>query len=268
MIIRESTHQGSEAWDEWRSTRATASEFDKIFTGGGKVSAQRDSYMRLKAIQRKYKRRAWAGNAATDRGHELEPISRNLWAELSGREVREVACIEHDNDLCGGSPDGIISHRGVDISGYETKAYNYDKHIGMIDRGVFPTACKPQVHGALWLTGFSSWIFMIYHPDAMPFDYKVWEVSPDQYTQDLGGEVLSFCEELDRRADEFIDDFEKSMSGVSMKEAMPILEAQIARMDEEARMDEDIISSPPMSPATTSLEIEFPLIDQWLEIKK
>lgn len=57
------------------------------------------------------------------------------------------------------------------------------------------------------------------------------------------------------------------MSGVSMKEAMPILEAKIARMDEEARMDEDIISSP-MSPATTSLEIEFPLIDQWLEIKK
>ena len=264
MLIRESTHQGSEAWDEWRRTRATASEFGKIFTGGGKVSAQRESYMRSKAINSAFHltKKGFIGNAATDRGQELEPISRNLFRQLSGMEVREVACIEHDNDLCGGSPDGIISHRGVDISGYETKSYNYDKHMGIISKGVLPTDCKPQVHGALWLTGFSSWIFMIYHPDALPFDHRVIEVTPSQYTQDLGGELLSFCEELSRRTPEFVDDFKKSLRGVSMKEAMPILNAQIDSMGE------DIISSSPTSPETTLLEKEFPYADQWVEIIK
>jgi hypothetical protein len=39
-------------------------------------------------------------------------------------------------------------------------------------------------------------------------------------------------------------------------------------MDEEARIDEDIISSSPMSPETTLLEKEFPYADQWFEIIK
>lgn len=234
MKIHDNIHQGHEKWDDWRDPRATASEFGKIFTGGGKVSGQRESYMRACAIARKYKLPKWSGNKHTDRGHELEPLSRNLFMELSGLEVREVACIEHDNGLCGGSPDGLIVHNGAYVSGYETKAYNYDKHMGIIQKGVLPTENKPQCHGLLWLTGFSSWQFMVYNPDAMPFDHRVIEVTPDQYTQDLGGEVLSFCEELDRRANEFIEDFEKSMNGVAMREAMPTLYAQIEAGEEES----------------------------------
>jgi hypothetical protein len=235
MKIHETTHQGSEEWEDWRSVRATASEFGKIFTGGGKISTQREGYMRSKAIARKYKLPTWSGNAATDRGHELEPISRELFCELSGLEVREVACVEHDNGLCGGSPDGIITYRSVDVSGYETKAYFYDKHMKIVEKGLLPTENKPQVHGMLWLTGFSSWQFMVYNPEAMPFDHRVIEVTPDQYTQDLGAEVLLFCEELNLRADEFISDFEKMMNGTAMKDAMPTLFAYI-----EAEKREDL----------------------------
>ena len=233
MKIHESTHQGSEQWDEWRAVRATASEFGKIFTGGGKISSQRESYMRAKAIARKYKLPTWSGNAATDRGHELEPLSRDLFMELSGLDVREAACIEHDNGLCGGSPDGIIHHNGIDLSGWETKSFNYDRHMKIIEKRELPVENKPQVHGMLWLTGFQTWQYMVYNPDAMPFDHLVLQVQPDQYTQDLGGEVLAFCEELDRRAEEFIEDFEKMMSGVAMREAMPELYAQIEAMNGE-----------------------------------
>lgn len=233
MKIHDNIHQGHEKWDDWRSVRATASEFGKIFTGGGKVSGQRESYMRKCAIARKYKMPSWSGNKFTDRGHELEPIARDLFSELSGIAVKQVACVEHENGLCGGSPDGLIETLGGEIiSGLEIKCYNYDKHLAIVEKGVLPTENKPQCHGLLWLTGFKSWQFMVYNPDAMPFDHRVIEVTPDQYTQDLGGEVLLFCEELDKRADEFIEDFEKTMNGVAMREAMPTLFAQLETGEE------------------------------------
>ena len=229
MIVHESIHQGHEAWDEWRSVRATASEFGKIFTGGGKVSSQRESYMRSRAVARRYKvPPTFKGNWATERGHELEPIARQLFTELSGLDVREVACVEHDGGLCGGSPDGLIYASASDpidkpISGLEIKAYNEAKHLGILDKGILPTENKPQVHGLMWLAGVSCWQYMPYHPDCLPFDHIVIETTPDQYTDNLMNEVLTFCEELDKRSEEFISDYEKRMEGKEMKEVMPAL---------------------------------------------
>jgi hypothetical protein len=228
MIIHTDIHQGHEQWDEWRSVRATASEFGKIFTGGGKVSTQRESYMRKCAIARKYKLPSWSGNAATDRGHALEPVARDLFVSLSGVDVREVACIEHENGLCGGSPDGLIySSDGRLVSGLEIKCFNYDKHMGIVTKKVLPTENKPQVHGSMWLAKVDSWQFMAFHDEAMPFDHCVIETTPDSYTDNLENEVLSFCEELDQRADEFISDFKKSMEGTAMRLAMPTLFRQL-----------------------------------------
>ena len=237
MKIHESTKQGSEAWDDWRSVRATASEFGKIFTGGGKVSAQKEAYMRKCAVARKYKLPdTFHGTEHTERGTELEPLARDLFVENYKIDLEEVACVEHENGLCGGSPDGIIRVDGVIVSGIEIKCLKYENHVQSylsLMNGKLPTKYKPQVHGLLWLTAAPSWQFMVYHDDALPFEHKVLEVTPDQYTQDLGGEVLSFCEELERRHEEFIDDFEKSMNGVAMKEAMPVLFAQLETTDEE-----------------------------------
>ena len=142
-----------------------------------------------------------------------------------------MACVEHENKLCGGSPDGLIySPNGEVISGIEIKCLSYNKHvaeyISLVNKKL-PTDRKPQVHGLLWLTGLPSWQFMVYHDDAMPFEHKVLEVTPDQYTQDLGGHVLEFCKELDERADEFIEDFDKSLKGASAEEVMPILFSQL-----------------------------------------
>lgn len=233
MIIHDNVHQGHEQWEEWRSVRATASEFGKIFTGGGKVSTQREAYMRKCAVARNYKLPEWTGNQNTDRGHELEPVARELFTALSGLEVRQVACVEHENGLCGGSPDGLIyGPDGRLVSGLEIKCYNYDKHVGIVTKGEIPTDCKPQVHGLLFLTGLSCWQFMVYHDDALPFDHRVIEVEPDQYTDALENEVMSFCEELDERADEFIADFEKSTKGIAMREAMPVLFSQLEREEE------------------------------------
>lgn len=233
MIIHNNIHQGHEAWEEWRSVRATASEFGKIFTGGGKVSTQREAYMRKCAVARNYRLPAWTGNKYTDRGHELEPQARDLFQLLSGLEVKQVACIEHANGLCGGSPDGLIyAPDGRLVSGLEIKCYNYDKHVGIVTKGELPTENKPQTHGHLFLSKVPCWQFMVYHDEALPFDHRVIEVEPDSYTDALENEVMEFCEELDRRAEEFIADFEKSTKGIAMREAMPVLFRNLETQEE------------------------------------
>jgi hypothetical protein len=233
MIIHESTHQGSEQWDEWRAVRATASQFGKIFTGGWKISEQREAYMRKCAIARQYRIPQWAGNAHTERGHALEPVARQLFTDLSGVEVREVACIEHDNGLCGGSPDGLIyAPDGRLVSGLEIKCYQYDKHVGIVTKGEMPTDCKPQVHGLLFLSRLSCWQYMVYHDEALPFDMRVIEIQPDAYTDALENEVMKFCEELDQRAEEFIADFDKSLRTPIM-DRMPVLSLVMSEGEEE-----------------------------------
>jgi hypothetical protein len=239
MIIHESTHQGSEQWDEWRAVRATASEFGKIFTGGGKVSGQREPYMRKCAVAREYKLPAWAGNEHTDRGHALEPVARQMFTDLSGLDVREVSCIEHENGLCGGSPDSLIyAPDGRLISGLEIKCYGYEKHVGIVTEGKMPTDCKPQVHGLLFLSRLPCWQFMVYHDDALPFDMRTIEIEPDAYTDALENEIMAFCEELDRRADEFIADFEKSLR-TPLMERMPILRKTMGKLEPE--LEESLI---------------------------
>lgn len=221
-------HQGHEAWDEMRSVRPTASEFGRIFTGTGKISAQRESYMRKLAIQRKYKLPQWTGNAWTDRGHELEPEARQLFAELTGFDVREVAFLQDTQTIAGGSPDGLIyDGSGEPVSGLEIKAYKLDKHLGIIERNKVPPANLPQTHGLLWLSGFKCWQFVPYNPEAIPLDFKVIEVEPNDYTAELGAEVTRFCDELESRAEEFIADYEKRIKGKSVLEVMPVLSSMI-----------------------------------------
>jgi len=236
MIIHTDIHQGHEAWDEWRSIRATASEFGKIYTGGGKVSSQRESYMRKLAVARKYKLPAWTGNQYTDRGHELEPQARELFQMLTSLDVREVACVEHQDGLCGGSPDGLIYADEKLLSGLEIKCYNYDKHIGICTKRVLPTENKPQVHGLLWLTKVMSWQFMVYHDEAMPFDHAIIEVEPDGYTDNLGNEIMEFCEELDKKADEYLSDFERKMNGLHVRDVMPVLYRQLESAAEKGEL--------------------------------
>ena len=229
FIIHDHIHQGHEEWDNWRDVRLTASNFGMIFTGGGKISEQREAYLRKCAIARRYSMPKWGGNASTDRGKELEPIARARFIELTGLDVREVACMEHENGLCGASPDGLIySPEGRPVSGLEIKCYNYEKHVPIVTSRKMPVDCKPQVHGAMFISQLLCWQFMAFHPDALPFDMRIIEVERDSYTDALENEVLRACEELDRRADEFIADFEKNLNAPILQ-TMPILRRELGQ---------------------------------------
>lgn len=224
MKIIADIHQGHEEWDRLRSVRPTASEFGKILTGTGRVSTQRETYMRRLAVSTRYPQPVFQGNKWTERGHELEPVARQRFIDATGCDVREVAFIQREDSIAGGSPDGLIYHDGEPVAGIEIKCYNQAKHDSICDKGILPTENKPQVHGHLWLSGLKSWIFVLYCPENYPRDFKMIEVTPDGFTQQLGNEVDRFCDDYAANLHRYLADYEAGLDAQSLDQ-LPTLKS-------------------------------------------
>lgn len=229
MKIIADIHQGHEDWDSLRATRPTASEFSKIITGMGKVSAQREAYMRRLSVAVKYEMPSFGGNKWTDRGHELEPVARQRFIDETGFDVREVGFIMRDDGVAGGSPDGMIYHDDNPVAGLEIKCFNMDKHLGILAENKLPTENKPQVHGHLWNTGLPAWVFVLYCPEAFPLDFRMIEVTPDGYTREVGHAVEQFCAEYRTNWARYLAEFEADQIGLSVDTMLPTLTAAMKR---------------------------------------
>lgn len=222
MKIYHEVFQGSEDWDRLRAVRPTASEFGKIFTGTGRISEQRESYMRRLAIAIKYPVPQFVGNEWTERGHALEPDARRRVANETGWDIREVGFVEKDDSIAGGSPDFLIyDTNGHPVAGGEIKCFKLDKHLSIVNAGVLPTANKPQVHGSLWITGLAAWVFVCYCPDAFPLDFWMIEVTPDDYTIRLGEAVDEFVAEYELKWQTLLAEYEIDKIGAKIETLAP-----------------------------------------------
>lgn len=216
--------QGDEKWDKLRSVTPTASEFSKIITGGGKVSTQREGYMRRLSVNRKYPQPTFQGNQWTDRGHALEPKARERLATETGYNIRSVGFVRRKDCGAGGSPDGLIySPCGTKpVAGVEIKCYNVDKHLTILNSGELPTENKPQVHGHLWLSGVPAWLFVLYCPEAFPLDFRIIEVTPDGYTREVGNAVYQFCVDYQKNWQRYLAEYEVDQLGKSFEQMCPV----------------------------------------------
>jgi hypothetical protein len=224
--------QGSEKWDRYRAVTPTASEFAKIFTGGGKRSEQREMYMRRLSVNRKYPQPTFQGNQWTDRGLELEPIARQRLIDETGFDVREVGFVRRLDCGAGGSPDGLIYAGGVPVAGVEIKCYKIDKHLSILNGGELPTENKPQVHGHLWLSGLSAWLLVLYCPEAFPLDFRIIEVLPNPYTAEMGAAVSAFCEEYAQKWAVYLAEYEVDIANKTINQMCPVTCGLVARAKE------------------------------------
>ena len=224
--------QGSEEWEAFRSTIPTASEFHRIYTGGGKVSEQREMYMRRLSIAAKYQVPQFTGNEWTERGHALEPEARERLIKETGFDVRTVGICTKDNRIRGASPDGLIYHKGQPIGGVEIKCYKMDKHLGIVNDGTLPTANKPQVHGQLDVTGLAAWLFVVYCPEAYPLDFRIIEVTPDRYTSDLSAELDKFEAEYYQKWQQYLAEYEVDHLQRSPQQMAPVMYALMEETEE------------------------------------
>lgn len=189
--------QGSQEWLRHRQGVPTASEFSRIFTGGGKVSTAIDGYIGdLLAEQREKDSEyqtdvsEWAGNEHTQRGNELEPVARFEYTLDTGRAVEEVGFCLTDDKRFGCSPDGFIDDRK---GGMEIKSPQYAKHIERVLKGVIPNEHKSQIHGCLIVTGCEYWDYVSYAEDNL----WILRVERDDYTTKMEKALGEFWEKLE-----------------------------------------------------------------------
>ena len=192
MIILD-VKQGSLAWQRARLGIPTASEFSKIITPGGKLSASRKDYIGTLLAQ-------WALGEEEDsfqdewieRGKLLEPEARDYYAFHRDAEVRTIGFAYRDeNREVGCSPDGLVGDDGA----LELKCPKAATHLRWLAIGEVPREHAMQVQGQIWVTG-RQWVdFMSYHPGLPPLIVRA---APDAVLQSVFNlQVEEFIGELE-----------------------------------------------------------------------
>ncbi len=191
MIVHKDVIQGSEAWQNLRVGKPTASRFSDIITAvKGDLSKSCTGYM-LELIGSCFcpEYAEFTGNKWTERGLELEPEALEAFTIHTGHKVEKVGFITRDDGIVGCSPDAMVVEDTRYIAGIELKCPAPKTHIGYILEGVLPNDYRQQVHGGMAVTGLSRWEFFSYFPGMKPFHVTVHR---DDYTEKLSDSLDQF----------------------------------------------------------------------------
>lgn len=193
--------QGSPEWESARLGIPTASQVDKILTPAKlKVSTSAGEYMdKLLAEWLVGYAIDWGGQSQyMDRGTKCEPEAR-AWYELTRDvEVQQVGFLMADDELFGGSPDGLVGESG----GLEIKCPALHTHIGYLRApDSLDAKYRGQVQANLYVSGREWWDLVSYHPDLPKVVRRI--ERDEAYITALGaalnwfkGELLSAREDL------------------------------------------------------------------------
>ncbi|PTL89144.1 exonuclease [Halomonas litopenaei] len=135
---------------------------------------------------------AFQGNAHTQRGHELEPMARELYQEATGLpHLKQVGLIL--NHGVGYSPDCLVDSRG--LAEIKTKLPRYQ--IEVLLAGEIPSEHVAQCQGGLWVSE-REWIDFVSYWPGMPLFVKR-AYRDDALIRTIAERVEAFHEELERR---------------------------------------------------------------------
>lgn len=184
--------QGSPEWHEARLGIPTASNFHKILSPTGKASTQAHTYMmKLLAEWLTGERDDEYTNDAMAIGSVTQPEATAYYELTTGRTVEPVGlCYLDDRRIIGSSPDGLVG----DDSGIEIKCPLASTHVDTLLFGSMPPKHKPQVQGAIWITGRESWCFLSYHPRIEPVLHVI--KRDEEYIELLSAAVEAFVAEM------------------------------------------------------------------------
>ena len=189
MIIHRGVEQGSQEWLDMRLGLITCSEIKTIRADG----AGAQTYINGLAYERitGESSSVFVGNAWTERGHELEPIARELYQSKTGLEVEEASFIR--NLDFGYSPDGIIGDDGL----LEIKAKQPQVQISILRSGEIPKDHLDQLDGGLLCSG-RKWIdFASYCPNLPIFIKRVYAEERKAHLEKLNGLIIKYNAQID-----------------------------------------------------------------------
>lgn len=178
MIVHRCT-QGSPEWWELKRGVPSASNFSRIITSRGKLSAQAEGYAaelcsEIKSLNPKFF--TSRGTEAMRHGATVEPEARRFYEMERSVDVDQVGvCFTDDERFCA-SPDGLVE----DVGCLELKAPLPKTHAQYLLKGELPAAYRQQVHGQLVVTGLAWVDFLSYCPGLDPLLVRV---TPDEFTE-------------------------------------------------------------------------------------
>lgn len=157
----------SPEWDYLRLGIPTSSEFSKVITATGKLSAQSEGLensliaeLMIGKSVREISQTFWI-----QRGHELEPEARSSYQLITDNEVSHGGFIMDDKLRFGCSPDGLIKSKNI---GLEIKCPAPQTHIDYLINGKFDKTYKQQYQGQMLIAQLDGVDFFSYHPDLPP----------------------------------------------------------------------------------------------------
>jgi len=191
MIIID-CEQGTPEWDACRLGIPTASNFGKILTAIGKMSAQRQDYMYDLAGEAVSGRHEETFTSfRMQQGSEKESESRMVYEMENEIEVRQVGFVYKDERrMFGCSPDGLIDPDG----GFESKDAKFTVQIKRLFDGKMVTEHIPQVQGCLYVCERDWWHFRSYCSGLPSLDIRC--ERDEKYISRLSEELEKFCYEL------------------------------------------------------------------------
>lgn len=147
--------QGTEEWKKSRSGKLTASHAQAIASNGKGLESYVESILAEKFSDKTDN----FSNEHTDRGHELEPIAREIYEMNQDVTVEEVGFIEIDG--YGASPDGLVGEDG----GIEIKCLDDKGHFHMLITEKIDSGYEWQVQMNLLVTGRKWWDVVFFNPN-------------------------------------------------------------------------------------------------------
>jgi hypothetical protein len=180
--------QGTEEWFAARMGIPTASQFATVMAKGeGKT---RTTYLHKLAgeILTGEPMESFS-NAHTDRGHEMEPAARALYAMMMDTDPELVGFVR--TGRAGASPDALVGDRGL----LEIKTKLPHLQIELLMSGKMPAAHRKQVQGQLWIAERDWCDFVSYWP-GLPL-FVVREHRDEKMIAEISDAVDRFNEDLD-----------------------------------------------------------------------
>lgn len=198
--------QGTQEWLEARCGKVTASRFKDVMTEPrskaakerGDLSQTAESYLyEVVGEQLSGKPENKPVTKAMQWGTDHEPIARELYSKRYGVHVDEVGFVQwEDNELIGGSPDGLIGSDG----GIEIKCSYVREHIRTVVNGCVPNEYFYQVHGSMLVTGRAYWDFVSYSPLIDDIDMALFRIRVERdedVIEHLKSNLNWFCHKIE-----------------------------------------------------------------------
>jgi hypothetical protein len=192
MLEVHNMDQGSPEWFAVRRGLPTASNFATIMAKGrsGGESKTRQTYLYKLAGER------ITGdpmdnfsNHHMERGHEMEPEARQLYAFLNDAELKQVGFVTNGPKGC--SPDSLIGDNGM----LEIKTKLPHLMIAALEADEFPSDHRAQCQGQLWVAE-REWVDLVcYWPKMPPLIKRAYR--DEEYIKSMSDAVDQFNDELE-----------------------------------------------------------------------